>query len=193
LLFHFQNVFLRIKYLIMKNSMKTYSLFSVFLLLLIFVGQSYNLSAQTDRKAIEYPALQTMLKGVWAKTPNGGPWIKVVISENRYTWYSAQPQSGEWVDWSSQHKNRTLTSFYKVTERSKYDGKPFSYYIAYTDEDDKGFYRAFRIDIESGQQILTVIAKGDKPNYSSSSGRDLNAPIVTEGLKKKPANFNPWQ
>jgi hypothetical protein len=167
-------------------------LISYFVITLSLLNIS-SLKAQSDRKVVEYPALQNMLKGVWATTPNGGSWIKIEINNNQYSWYSAFPQDGKWVDMSNHHKMRTIKSFLKITERNAYDGKPVTYYVGLTDEDENGFYRIFRIDIEGGKEIMTVIAKGDKPNYSLRSGADLNAPIIIEGFRKRQPNFNPWQ
>lgn len=128
-----------------------------FVLFISIITSSFIVHAQ-DRVVVESPELKNMLQGVWAKTPYGETWIKVVVKGDRYYYYSARPQDGKWVDWTSQHEKTTLTSFLKVTERNKYDGKLFTYYVAYTDNDEyAGKYRTLRIDIENGQQVLTFI------------------------------------
>lgn len=145
-----------------------------------------------ERKVVNDPGFKSKIQGVWADVSPGKSWIKVVISGDRYYYYSARPSSGEWIDMTNMHKNNVLTDFVKITTRDDYNGKLMTYSVAYTDNDQNGLYTSFRIDVENGQQYLTMVRKGDKPNYSSSSGRNMNEPVVISNLKKRASNFNPW-
>jgi hypothetical protein len=157
---------------------------------LLFI--TFNIYSQSNDKVLNDLNFKSRLQGTWAQTPNGGPWIKIVITGDTYKYFSAHPSDGEWTDMTSQHKNNILVSFLKVTERSDYDGKIYSYNVAFTEKDKNGVYVALRVDMKQGKQILTYLSKGDKPSYNTRSGRDDNAPIIIENFYKKSANFNPW-
>ena len=164
---------------------------TIIIILLMFV--SLNVYSQDDRKTVQDLTYKTKLQGVWAKTPNGGTWIKVVITGDTYQYFTASPKDGKWSSMNTLHNsNNRITSFVKVTTRNDYDGKLITYNVAYTDNDKNGLYTAFYLDFDDGKQSLTLISKGDEPNYSPSTGKDLNSPFTVKGLIKRPSNFNPW-
>ena len=147
--------------------------------------------AQGDKQVVSDPTYKTRLQGEWAKTPSGGIWTKFVIEGDYFRIYTASPSDGEWTDVTG-GRNTQLTSFMKITERSDYDGKRVTRYVAYTDEEQNGVYTAFHMSATNDREIM-VVRRGDRPNYSLRTGEDMNKPLVTEGLIKRAKNFNPWQ
>ena len=74
---------------------------TIIIILLMFV--SLNVYSQDDRKTVQDLTYKTKLQGVWAKTPNGGTWVKVVITGDTYQYFTASPKDGKWSSMNSIH------------------------------------------------------------------------------------------
>ena len=145
-----------------------------------------------NRKVVNDPQFLNQLQGVWADITPGERWIKIVIRGNKFYYFMADPSDGRWSDWTSQHQPNTITSSVKISERNNYNGKWTSTSVAYTDNDNNGIYHRFLINVENGKKYLTVVAQGDNERLSDRTGENLNRPIVTDNLRKRADNFNPW-